>query len=226
MIGNVLLSRVKPPVVPVIIDISCHILAHIQARYGCTYLTCCNKMISNTDYFQKCCLCVVSSTFILASRNQTSYTMCYSYSCLHLLWFGPVPKAVLHQPLGPLICYKGCRHTEDTQLSKLRYITAFHNTPPSSIWEDQKVGRGCRPSSKAPTNCQQELLRPGLTTTSKTPLPNSQQNLPQPGQPTQLHRDPVERLLPHQPSRALPCPSEFARYTAAQQEVPSDGWTP
>ena len=44
-----------------------------------------------------------------------------------VLWFGPVPKAVLHQPLGPLICYKGCRHTEDTQLSKLRYITTFHN---------------------------------------------------------------------------------------------------
>ena len=46
----------------------------------------------------------------------------------HLLWFGPVPKAALHQPLGPLICYKGCRHTEDTQFIKLRYITAFHNT--------------------------------------------------------------------------------------------------
>ena len=90
----------------------------------------------------------------------------------------------------------------------------------------RRGGRGCRPSSKAPTNCQQELPRPGLTATGKTPLPNSQQNLPQPGQPTQLHRDPVERLLPHQPSLALPCPSEFARYTAAQQEVPSDGWTP
>ena len=137
-----------------------------------------------------------------------------------------MPKAVLHQPLGPLICYKGCRHTEDTQLSKLRYITAFHNTPPSSIRKDEKGGRSCRPSSKAPTNCQQELPRPGLTATGKTPLPNSQQNLPQPGQPTQLHRGPVERLLPQQPSLALPCPSEFARYTAAQQEVPSDGWTP
>ena len=68
-----------------------------------------------------------------------------------------MPKAVLHQPLGPLICYKGCRHTEDTQLSKLRYITAFHNTPPSSIRKDEKGGRSCRPSSKAPTNCQQEL---------------------------------------------------------------------
>ena len=122
-----------------------------------------------------------------------------------------MPKAVLHQPLGPLICYKGCRHTEDTQLSKLRYITAFHNTPPSSIWKDEKGGRGCRPSSKATTNCQQELPRPGLTATDKTPLPNSQQNLPQPGQPTQLHRDPVERLLPHQPSLALPCPSQLSQ---------------
>ena len=28
---------------------------------------------SNKEYFQKCCLCVVSSTCILASRNQTSY---------------------------------------------------------------------------------------------------------------------------------------------------------
>ena len=62
-------------------------------------------------------------------------------------------RAVLHQSLGPLICYKGCRHTEDTQ-----FITAFHNTPPSDISKDEKGGRGCRPSSKAPTNCQQELL--------------------------------------------------------------------
>ena len=62
---------------------TCYILAHIQAGYGWTYLTCCNKMISNKEYFQKCCLCVVSSTCILASRNQTSYPMCHAYSCQH-----------------------------------------------------------------------------------------------------------------------------------------------
>ena len=39
-------------------------------RLDMAELTCCNKMISNKEYFQKCCLCVVSSTCILASRNQ------------------------------------------------------------------------------------------------------------------------------------------------------------
>ena len=42
-----------------------------------------------------------------------------------ILWFGPVPKAVLHQPLGPPIRYKGCRNSEDTQSSKLRYINCL-----------------------------------------------------------------------------------------------------
>ena len=93
---------------------------------------------------------------------------------------------------------------------------------------NEKGDRGCRPplassqlSKRPPTNCQQWLPLPGVTVMGETPLPNSQQNFPQPGQPTQLHHDPVERPLPHQPSLALPCPSEFSRCTAAQQKVPA-----
>ena len=98
--GNVLLSRVKPPVlsgnafsyIRIRVQVLCSrtfqkfFLRSFRldvARYGCTDLTSCNKMISNKEYFQKC-LCVVSSTCILASRNQTSYPMCHAYSCIWL----------------------------------------------------------------------------------------------------------------------------------------------
>ena len=41
-----------------------------------------------------------------------------------ILWFGPALKTNQHKPL---ICYKGCKHTGDTQFSKPQYIIDFHN---------------------------------------------------------------------------------------------------
>ena len=83
------------------------------------------------------------------------------------------------------------------------------------VWEG--VG-GCRPPliqpassaswKRPPSTANRSSPSPASQKPKETTLSNSQQNLPQPSQPIQLHSHPTERLLPHQISLPFPCPSQ------------------
>ena len=118
---------------------------------------------------------------------------------------------------SPLICYRGLPFQQ----------ALVHLVPSTTLLSlpSERMRRGLEASDlplKAPTICHQEFPWPGLTVTQQdTPYPTASGITPArsayrdpierllPHQPSQLHRNPTERLLPHHPSLALPCPSQL-----------------